>query len=334
MPSPAAVFGDPIQLLLGAVLAVLLVLFIAFPAEFFNRTFEENHEKISGWFRRVPRLSWLKLPSWAQLIGFALATTVLLIFVIPEDHFSQAALVQMIGFLVVAPLVVVILEIPGALYAWRKHHRSMQLAAHERPERPGSQWRVLPSALLVAGFLALLSILAKFDPPYIYGLFAVYVGAHPFLNKLDEEEKREAQGRHTLIGMLSVTAASVLAWFGWVLLNRTFVPGSMGFGWLIADSVLATTFLLGLEAVVFGMIPLAFLKGQEVWRWRRVAWAAVFLPVALFFVRVQLVVRKGESLGSAEVTKSIMLFVVFGIFSLLFWASFHPRVRRRFARLR
>lgn len=328
VPSPTDVFNDPGRLLLGLLLAVLLVPVVAFPAEFFESTYEKNRATIAGWFRWVPRLPRLNLSYWLQLGIFGLVAAALLMIVIPEARFDEATLAQGFGFLLAVPLVVVALEVPGKFYP-RRERRS--LTPRELRRQREQQWSVLPSALILAGFLALLSRLADFSPPYVYGLIAVYLGADQLLKNLNEWEEKKERGRSTLIGMLCLFAASVIAWFVWIPLDRAFDREVDGFVWLIADAFLPTFFLLGLETAVFAMMPLTFLKGKEVWQWKPAVWAVVFLPISFVFLSVQFAVRETADLTLAGTIKAIALFVAFGIFSFVFWAYFHPGVRRWFS---
>ncbi|MGH3800653.1 MAG: FGLLP motif-containing membrane protein, partial [Pseudonocardiaceae bacterium] len=325
------VFDHPLQLLLSVLLVVLLVLVVAFPADLFNSTFENNREEINNWFRWIPRPPRLNLPSWVHLDIFGLVAAVLLLMaVVPDIGLDEATLAQAVGFLLAVPLVVVILEVSGGFYSRWKRRNS---AWPEQLKQREPQWNVLPSALIVAGFLALLSRLAHFSPPYVYGLIAVYIGGAQALKNLNEVEEREEKGRRTVTGMLCLFAASVIAWFSWIPLDHAFDRGLQGFGWLIADAFLVTFFLLGLETAVFGMIPLTFLKGKEVWRWKRAIWVAIFLPIAYVFVNVQFVVREATDLTLTGKIMAVVLFFAFGLFSVAFWGYFHPGVRRRFSRL-
>lgn len=61
----------------------------------------------------------------------------------------------------------------------------------------------------------------------------------------------------------ALPAISSIAWLVWNPLDRALGHGLEGLGWIIVDALLATLFLLGLETVVFGMIPLVFLKGKK-----------------------------------------------------------------------
>lgn len=338
MSSPIDVFDDPLQLLLSLLLVGLLVLVVAFPADLFNSTFENNRDEINGWFSWVPRLR-LDLPSWVHLDILGLVAAFLLLMAVVRDvGLDYATLAQAVGFLIAVPLVVVALEATRGWYYRRKN--SIQTHFSTQVQRRQSRWRVLPAALIVAGFLALVSRLADFEPPYVYGLIAVYIGADLALNNRDADGDK---GRGTLIGILFLFAVSIIAWFSWIPVDSVIDSGQRGFGWLVLDAVLATFFLLGLETAVFGMIPLTFLKGKDIFQWRPVIWIVVFVPIVYVFINVYIVALIGDSLMLAkmvedpwQIIKSIMLFLAFGVFSVLFWGYFHPRfrpVRRWYSRL-
>ncbi|MGH2542009.1 MAG: FGLLP motif-containing membrane protein, partial [Ardenticatenaceae bacterium] len=341
VPSPIDVFDDPLQLLLSLLLVGLLVLLVAFPADIFNSTFESNRDEINGWFSWVPRLPRLNLPSWVHLDILGLVAAFLLLMAVVRDvGLDYATLAQALGFLIAVPLVIVALEASRGWYLRRKNGIQTRLSIQAQPRE--SQWHVLPAALIVAGFLALVSRLADFEPPYVYGLIAVYIGADLALNNRDADGDK---GRGALIGMLSLFALSIIVWFIWIPVDRVVDGGQQGFGWLILDAVLATFFLLGLETAVFGMIPLTFLKGKDIFQWRPVIRAATFALIACIFINVYLAALVGESAtltlakiaeDPGKIIKAVALFLAFGIFSVLFWGYFHPRfrpIRRWYSRL-
>ncbi|MCA1706474.1 MAG: hypothetical protein LC808_25700 [Actinobacteria bacterium] len=339
--SPIDVFDDPLQLLLSLLLVGLLVLVVAFPADLFNSTFENNRDEINGWFSWVPRPPRLNLPSWVHLDILGLvAAFLLLMAVVRNVGLNYATLAQAVGFLIAVPLVVVALEAPRGWYYRRKNNIQTHLST--QAQRRQTEWRVLPAALIVAGFLALVSRLADFEPPYVYGLIAVYIGADLALNNRDAAGDKE---RGTLIGILFLFAVSIIAWFSWIPVDRVIDSGQRGFGWLVLDAMLATFFLLGLEAAVFGLIPLTFLKGKDIFQWRPAIWAATFALIAYFFINFYMAALVGENLtltlakiveDPGKIIKAVVLFLAFGIFSVLFWGYFHPRfrpVRRWWSRL-
>jgi hypothetical protein len=78
----------------SALLALLLLLFMGFPAELFNDTVEQNYDQISGWFKRGPlgrvrrlggRVSeWTARHRRAGLVGFVALAALVTAFVDPE----------------------------------------------------------------------------------------------------------------------------------------------------------------------------------------------------------------------------------------------------------
>ena len=58
MPTPAAVGSSGLALVLSALLVLALVLLVVFPSVLFNRTYDENHERIRAWW--ASRLPWVR----------------------------------------------------------------------------------------------------------------------------------------------------------------------------------------------------------------------------------------------------------------------------------
>lgn len=323
--SPFEVFDNPSQLLFSVLLVVLLVLLVAFPAQIFESTFEKNRDEIHGWFRRMPRPSSWNLPSWIHLDILGVVAAILLLMAVVRENFglNEATLAQLIGYLIGVPLVVIILEMSGELYARRQIRMSVG------PWWRRAQWQVLPSALMVALVLALASRFVPFEPPYVYGLIAVYLGTDRALRNLGDRERRQEEGRRTLAGILCLFGVSVIAWLAWTPLDRALDHQTLGgLGWLVLDALLATVFLLGLEAAIFGLIPMTFLKGKDLYQWRPRIWVMIFLFIGYVFVNIQYVVREATEVNSWGVFKAIVLFLAFGVSSVLFWAYFNPGLRR------
>jgi hypothetical protein len=111
------------------------------------------------------------------------------------------------------------------------------------------------------------------------------------------------------------------------------LSGSVGLWLLIIDAVLVTVFMLGLETVVFAMIPMTFLLGSHVFQWRRKIWVAVYLPVMLLFLFVLFTSGKVKQAGEVntwtDVAEVLAPFIVFGVLSLVFWAHFRFRPYRK-----
>lgn len=93
---------------------------------------------------------------------------------------------------------------------------------------------------------------------------------------------------------------------------------------------LATIFVGGLEGLLFELVPLRFLRGERVYKWRRSAWFILFSAAAFCFAFILLNPATGY-LGSTRISPlvpAVMLFVSFGVVSVLFWAYFRFRKAR------
>ena len=78
-------------------------------------------------------------------------------------------------------------------------------------------------------------------------------------------------------------------------------------------------------------MPLRFLRGESVYAWRRGLWAILFLAAAFTFAHILLTPSTGY-LGDTRVSPllaAVILFVTFGIASVLFWGYFRFRPARQ-----
>jgi hypothetical protein len=96
------------------------------------------------------------------------------------------------------------------------------------------------------------------------------------------------------------------------------------------ESCLGAIFLLGLESVVVGLLPMRFLDGARVKEWSGAAWAVLFTLGLFALVHVLLSPGSGYvGHSSGQVTVAvIVLYVVFGAISVAFWAYFRYRPER------
>ena len=93
---------------------------------------------------------------------------------------------------------------------------------------------------------------------------------------------------------------------------------------------LATIFVAGLEGLMFELVPLRFLRGESVWAWNKVLWAFLFVAAAFTFAHIMLTPAAGwfGTTKTSPLFAAVLLFVGFGIMSVLFWAYFKFRPER------
>ncbi|MDQ3932210.1 MAG: hypothetical protein M3252_05170 [Actinomycetota bacterium] len=305
-------FGAAAVLLSLGVTALLSILLIGFPAEMFNKTLLEHYEEIRGWFRWVP--GWLTAaPERSPLFQFALFTliaTTVTTFLEPGAGFDRETLPLALSFLVTIPLVTLAYALPAEIY-------------YRRISGTGAKIQILPLSLGAAALCAAVTRIGHFLPGYVYGLMAEYrCGEGRRLEK-------EHEGQGLLVGAVVVFGVSLLAWQLAGATDAAAASDTASFGLRFGDNVLKQTFVVGLEGLVFALIPLRLLDGDKVKNWSLTAWTIMYGLALFFFVHVLVVTRWLEDQDRASVVRMLALFVAFALLSLSFWAYFNfrgPRV--------
>ncbi len=326
----------PKDLLLVALLGLLIV----FPAQVFNSTYEENHERIDRQLARLrlrrrrpvrpeaPEIPEQRLPGEdaaptsaapprppraRRLLVFLACVvigTLLGGLLDPEFGPNTASYALGIGIFASVLLAVLVAALTGRVFRSATHR--------------ASDWylQAIPSALLIAVACVVVSRLTSFEPGYLYGVLggAVFAGAL----------ERRSEGRAEVMVMVVGLAVALVAWVGFDVVSRDVTGADPSFLLLSADSFLAALFIGGLEGLLFGLIPLRFLPGARVKAWSWLAWGALMLAVLYAFVHVLLLPESGY-LGrstAASVTVTLALFIAFGVASGLFWLYFRLRPTR------
>lgn len=339
--TPAQVFGSPVHDLLVALATVGIMLFIAFPANIFNQTFQEHYEEIMEMLGRAkqrarsllltdrahgaapaaepaqppaegeaavtPRSPATPRPTtWGwfalTLVGGALLGGLLK----PSFGFNLSSLEDVFSTLLAFAF--------GAVVSWfvarafRRHHR---YAEH-------TYLRALPLGLGIAAACVLVSRLSNFAPGYLYGI----VVAVAFVETMSDRHTAHL----TALSALSTLTVAVAAWLIWIPVNHLAKgAGSNGIE-VVLDDMLASIFVGGLVGTVVNLLPLRGLPGGTLVGWRRDAWAAVCFVALFLLVDVELAPDSGPSHpGGAPVVTAVVLFLVFGGLSFGFREYFRRR---------
>jgi hypothetical protein len=306
LPTARDVSTKPSALVVSALLTLLLMLLVTFPAELFNSTLEEHYDEVRGWFHLGP----VREPAErtrgqraAMFAGYVAAAALLYGLLDPHFGFDAASLRLYAGIALGLVVVTIAFNAAPLLYVRRRYRESGAL-------------RVLPGTLLIGVFCVVVSRLASFEPGYLYGVVAGFAFSRAFTE--DEE------GRATLVTVAGVLAVTVVAWLLWQPVNDAAADGHPGLLLGLADTTLATVAIGGLEGLVIGLLPLRSLKGYALSRWSRPAWAAAF--GGSLFLFVHLLLRPGsESRTGTPFVTWLVLFVAFGAASVAFWAYFRAR---------
>ncbi len=310
LPDAVSSLGDrvPEVSLLVAVLGLLMV----FPAQLFNSTYEENHERIDARLRRLARR---RTPGEAAgrakrfgvFVGCLVVGTVLAGLLDPSFGTNEPSMALLAG---VAASVLV-----GLAIAIVAAHGFRRIRHEDR------HWflRAIPSALIVAALCVVVSRLTHFEPGYLYGV----LGGAVFITALHGRD----EGRAELTGMAAGLGLAMVAWALFTPVSAAANGADPSFLVLAMDSFLAAVFVGGLEGMLFALLPLRFLPGGRLAAWSKVAWAATTLGVLVLFVHVLLMPAAGYLGRSTEasVGVTLALFATFATVSVVFWLYFRLR---------
>lgn len=308
VPTIQEVSFDPISTTESALLALLFLLLAAFPGQLFNKTYEENQEEIARMLARGGAMlggaRTLLSKFWNQRIGvfsFVILSAVLYGFLSPSFGIDAQSIASLIGILLGLFVVILAFELPYA-------------RAQRKLLRDPGRVRVVPMTILVGVICVIASRFTNFQPGYLYGLVAGYA----FAKELDLPQEARAHV-WTVVWMLVISLA---AWFALPLIDQNFSAQPLLD--VLLSAALATIFVAGLEGLLFELVPLRFLRGERLFTWHRSVWAVLFLASAFLFVWIMLQPSVGY-LGSTRTSPlipAVILFCVFGLASVAFWAYF------------
>jgi hypothetical protein len=341
LPTPAAAFKSVKSDVIDAAITLGMALFLTFPSNLFNSTFEENYDDIVATWRKwlsailPPRLRrWLRTlvakeaagdstapghssPAGARptarqtKVAFAVIVFGALLGSLLDPSFGANArtLLVFIG--------IVIAMVTGLLFS------GLVTVGYHRARRHGKvayELHALPAGLAVAVFCVVISRASGFAPGYLYGIICGVTFARPLA--ADEE------GHLVALGAWFRVALAVVAWIAWAAITHEATkPGSF-FGLVLLDDFLASLFVSSLVGTVISLFPLRFLPGEKLKAWRFGAWALTF--VATLFVLVQVLLRPHSTSSGPSHTPlvlTIVLFVLFAGASLVFREHFARRRR-------
>lgn len=311
MASASDITRDPITYLVllavGGFFALLIFLpLIAFPAEIFNKALEERHE----------RQDRLRLPSWLQVTLFTVTAGILLALIEPEAAFDRKTVALGTGLMIAVCVTTLSYSTPGERFSfWVSRQRAVL--------------RTLPYALLIACLCAIVSRIADFQPGYVYGLIAGYAPVARTLGA-DDTEHRRNEARSILLGVFLTLTLSLVAWLLWDRIDAAAENPAATFGMLVADSTLSAIALMGVETVLFGLIPLRFLDGLKLVAASPGTWMTIYALTTTAYLF--LLTQESEPTTPAAILHAMALFLAFGACSFAFWSYVVMRERR--ARLR
>ncbi len=315
--SPTQIDLSADNLAKGGLLTLLLIALLYLPVTIFNKATEKNHEVIKGWFAR-PRAWLLFLFGWipfrknpAITLTFGvIASAVLFSFIEPGFPTEDGALQYLIGMVLGFGVVTFVF-----FATWRLVIRRLE------PDGTG-EWRIFPPFIVLAAFLVVMARLAHFLPGVVLGTVAEY-----------EPSKKlsvRTAGIRVAIAYGALIVLGLAAWFAWIPVEHAASKEGASNLTLILDSALAITFVSSLESVAFGLIPMKFLDGNDLFTWHKGLWVGMWTAALLWFSIVILnpaLSTYGQVSGSGAIW-FILLFSTLMVLAMTTWAFFRIRDAR------
>jgi hypothetical protein len=340
LASPSKAFSPLTSDLVNGAITVGLALFLTFPANLFNSTFQENYADIVAWWEKWTSLLFPARLRKAMVRGWRTAKTATLKRLGMSGRSASKRLERetgvFLGVLLVGSLLgalldpsfganvrtllsfvaIVIAMVFGVALS------GIVTAGYHRARKHGRvpyKLEALPVGLAIAAFCVVISRASGFSPGYLYGVICGVT----FTRKLGDDE----EGHVIALGALARVVLAVVAWLAWAGVTHGASKHGSFFGLVLVDDFLASLFVSSLVGTVISLFPLRFLPGHKLQQWHKGAWAAIFLVT--LFVMVQVLLRPHSTSSGpshSPLVTTIVLFAVFALGSLLFRAHF---VRKR-----
>ena len=258
----ASLVGDPKHAAGNVLIALLSLLGLALTKEVFNQTVRKNYEEIRRWFRFWPPIEQRLLggprgqrPDWQMFIAFSLVGGLLYGFLEPRFFTDLGeTLAVLIGMSLALAVVVLVHTLSESRYVSR------------HGGGPG-RLKFFPMVLPVAVVSVLISRVVNFEPGYIYGVFVGIAFRRELLAAVE--------GASIALASWVTLGVSVAAWILWMPVESLTAPGAP-FLAFVAENFLVLVFVLGLETLLFGLLPLQFLDGEKLFTWNRRRWLAIW----------------------------------------------------------
>ena len=303
--------------------ALILVLMFYIAATLFNSALRENYETIHGWLvRPLKRFAKPNVDSEHHvqksmgrflLEGFGAVAVTALLYCFLDPYFTQGLSGVALFIALAIALAVVTFFYEGVQILFSKYRFGVPAA-----------FKIHPIALVLAVVFVLISRAVHFHPGLILG----FVGACVPLLASRHLNKRQ-HGVSILCSAVLLAVVCILAFFLRTPVSEA-MAGHESFGWALLDMILAAVFIIGLEGLLFALIPLMFVDGERLAKWNKWVWLTVFTVVVFLFYYI-IINKDGEIVDAMGDIKVQMMFVITGVFfvlSVAVWLFFRLRHKR------
>ena len=229
--------------------------------------------------------------SMLKPLSITLVTGAFYALVQPDFGWNQHTLVLIAALATAVTLTTFIFEGGQVIWANRYHQAVAAM-------------RVYPVGILIALVCVALTRLTNLHPGVIFGFVAAAaISPRQGMSSRDH-------GMTVLIPLASLLVASAIAF---LLIDplRSFEEANPGAWGAYPITVAVAIFVGGAEGALLSLIPLTFNDGQKVWKWNKLAWAAVALPATFAFIHV--IINEEDAGALTEGTSTAMLLIVSGV---------------------
>lgn len=312
-------------MLTNLLLALLLMLLVLFDASIINSTVEENHDFFEPWINRFTgpakglfhKLGFVvqhatgnwsagRLVRYTSLLGL---TSLVYAMLDPDFGLNQPTFVLVLSLMIGIGLMTVTFD---GVQVWLARRR-FGLAA-------GILF--FPFAIILALGSVIISRLLDVHPGIVYG----FVAAAALMS--DEEVSVGEEGQLIFIPMLVMFAFSLVSWLLVAPFRAWAEDGS--FLGAIFEAVAVAIFVGGIQGLLFTLIPIEFMDGQKVWKWSRLAWVAISLPVTFIFLHVMMNPQGdfGSPIQETSLRALFVLCIALWLATAAIWLYFRQRKSR------
>jgi hypothetical protein len=229
-------------------------------------------------------------------------------FLSPTFGLDSSSLALFLGLLVGLAAITAAFDLPLRIY-----HGSTS-RAHDRGVLRALWW-----TLLVAVICVIVSRLANFQPGYLYGLIISIV----FVTGISTRE----EGIGTWLASVWLLVLSFIAWIALTFVRQGALDPLFS---LFLQTVLVTFVVAGIETLVIGLLPMKFLPGHPLYRWRKSMWLPLFALAVMGYLLILIDPTNGylSEDSRTPMLVGVIFLLTFGIVSLGTWAYFRFRTPR------
>jgi hypothetical protein len=294
----------------SAIVALVLLLFVAFPAELLNSTLSEQYDRMIE-ARRARAPQWWtdfraavdRVPVLSTVL-FVITAAVIFGFIDPRFGFDIVSLRVVLAYAIGLIILALGANYLTAAIAWRAWGLRATIDLR-------------PFGLVLAIVGVAISRALEFLPGIMIGVFAglVLLGTNSGTSRL----------RVTIVRAMVVWGVAVAAWIGYSVVAEPLVGTSFA-GNLTVEVLVALT-TEGLTALLVGMLPFSFLEGSVVFAASKRSWLVLYFSIVLTWVVVVLPLNFVELRG--PIYQWAIVAVAFALLAVIVSAALAWRARRR-----